>query len=155
MSELSEMISGGLGQYMEDLSEKVHELIEDLSDNEIWTKPYPYGNSIGHLILHLTGNFNHFFGHVIGGTDFQRDRDREFTETNHLSKTELLNNFDMAVETTLSIIYSQNEESWSLMTSAGGTLAGKNRFELILFCAGHFFNHIGQMIYLIHELKRD
>ena len=56
-------------------------------------KPFPFGNSFGHLVLHLTGNLNYYIGTQIAGTGYVRDRDREFTETQHLPKEEVLQRF--------------------------------------------------------------
>ena len=39
---------------------RVRELAAPLTDQQFWTKPYPYGNSFGHLVLHLTGNLNYY-----------------------------------------------------------------------------------------------
>ena len=38
------------------------------------------GNSIGHLILHLTGNLNHYIGSLVAGTGYERRREQEFTD---------------------------------------------------------------------------
>src|SRR5262249_2124547 len=46
---------------------------------------------------HLTGNLNHFVGARLGGTDYVRDREREFTETNHPLKAEALTRLEEAV----------------------------------------------------------
>ena len=35
---------------------------EPLSEADFWRKPLEPGNSVGHLVLHLTGNLNHFVG---------------------------------------------------------------------------------------------
>ena len=37
-------------------AQKIRALVEPLTDEQIWTRPYPYGNTIGHLLLHVTGN---------------------------------------------------------------------------------------------------
>src|ERR1700687_4920374 len=82
---------------LEHLRNGVHEVAGPLSDKELWMKPVEPGNSIGHLILHLTGNLNHFVGAQLGGSGFVRDREREFTETNPPSKELVLGNLDKAV----------------------------------------------------------
>ena len=33
-----------------------------LSEEQFWRNPFPYGNDIGHLVLHLTGNLNYYIG---------------------------------------------------------------------------------------------
>ena len=34
----------------------VRELAAPLSEEQFWSKPFPFGNSFGNLVLHLTGN---------------------------------------------------------------------------------------------------
>jgi len=56
MSVLNDTISSGLAGHYELLAARVHELAEPLSDEQFWQKPFSFGNSFGHLVLHLTGN---------------------------------------------------------------------------------------------------
>ena len=60
-------------------------------------KPFPFGNSIGHLVLHLTGNLNHYIGAMIAGTGYVREREQEFTDPDHPPVGELLKAFHEAV----------------------------------------------------------
>ena len=47
---------------LEDLHRQVLHLIDPLTDQELWARPIEPGNSIGHLILHLSGNIQHYVG---------------------------------------------------------------------------------------------
>ena len=124
----------------------------DLSSEQFWTKPYPYGNSFGHLVLHLTGNLNHFIGAQIAGTGYVRDREREFTETSKPPKDSVLKDFDAAVKMVVETLEAQTAESWSAPYEAEGAAALNDRFSVILNCVAHIHHHVGQMIYLEKEL---
>ena len=80
MSDLSSTVGSGLADYFEKVCAKLHKWVEPLSEEQFWTNPFPYGNDVGHLVLHLTGNLNYYIGARIAGTGYIRDRDREFTE---------------------------------------------------------------------------
>src|SRR5215467_11373233 len=67
---------------LEQQRDAVRSLAASLSEAELWRRPVEPGNSIGHLILHLTGNLNTFVGAQLGGSGYVRDREREFTDTN-------------------------------------------------------------------------
>src|SRR5438270_10797633 len=84
---------------LEQLRNEVREVAEPLSEKELWSRPIEPGNSVGHLILHLTGNLNHFVGAQLGGSGYVREREREFTEINPPAKPVLLANLDAAVAT--------------------------------------------------------
>ncbi len=132
----------------------VRELAAPLSDEQFWTKPFPFGNSFGHLALHLTGNLNYFIGAQIAGTGYVRDRPLEFSDATRPSKAEVLQKFDRAMEMVLDAIGSQTTEDWSKAYTAVGVDA-RDRFGVVLLCATHLHHHIGQMMYLGFELKRN
>jgi hypothetical protein len=134
---------------------RVHELSARLSEEQFWTKPFPYGNSFGHLTLHLTGNLNYYIGAQIAGTGYVRDREREFTEQAPPSKDETLRRLDEAVDMVVATLESQTAESWSQeYAAAGASDIVKDRFSIFLVCAAHFNHHVGQMIYLEKEFSK-
>ena len=153
MADLNETITSGLATRYMKLAGWVRELAAPLSDEQFWSKPFAFGNSFGHLVLHLTGNLNYYIGAQIAGTGYVRNRPQEFAEASRPSKAEVMRKFDDAVEMVVRTIRSQSAEDWSAPYSGEGTDA-KTRFEMVLQCATHLHHHIGQMMYLGFELKR-
>jgi uncharacterized damage-inducible protein DinB len=133
---------------------RVRELAAPLTDEQFWQKPFPYGNSCGHLVLHLTGNLNYYIGSQIARTGYVRDRPREFNDPNPSSREEALKRFDDAVAMVIKTVRAQSSEDWSREYSGAGTNAA-NRLDMIMQCAAHMQHHIGQMIYLNHEFQRQ
>jgi len=133
---------------------RVHELAAPLSDDQFWTKPYSYGNSFGHLVLHLTGNLSYYIGTRVADTGYVRTRDREFTEPARRPKAEVMRAFDETVEMVLRTIAAQRPEDWTAPYSAEREPDAHTRFDIFLSCAMHFYHHVGQMIYLREELCR-
>jgi hypothetical protein len=129
------------------------ELAAPLTEKQFWSKPFSYGNSFGHLVLHLTGNLNYYIGAQIANTGYVRDREREFTDANPPSRDDTLKRLDAAVAMVIETIRTQSYADWSKHYSAGGTTC-TNRLDMILQCAAHMQHHIGQMIYLGNELQR-
>ena len=130
---------------------RVHELAAPLNDTQFWQKPFPYGNSFGHLVLHLTGNLNYYIGAQIAKTGYVRDRPREFNDPNPPSKEEALKRFDDAVAMVVETIRAQSSDDWSAEYSGAGTDA-TTRLDIVVICAAHMQHHIGQMIYLGYEV---
>jgi hypothetical protein len=135
-------------------SARVRELASPLSNAQFWQRPFCYGNSFGHLVLHLTGNLNYYIGAQIAKTGYLRDRPREFNDPNPPAKDEALKYFDDAVTMVLQTIHAQSPEDWSAEYSGAGADA-RNRLEMVLQCAAHMQHHIGQMIYLSYELRKQ
>jgi len=153
MTDLEQTIASGLTARYKKLAGVVHELAAPLSDEQLWAKPFAFGNSVGHLVLHLTGNLNYYVGTQIAGTGYTRDRPLEFTDVTRPSQEEVLKKFDQAIEMVLGAISNQSAEDWSKEYAAVGADA-QDRFGMVLTCATHMHHHIGQMMYLVFELKR-
>lgn len=154
MAGLQETLASVLAsRYLANAS-RVDELASALTSAEFWKKPLPYGNSFGHLVLHLTGNLNYYVGAQIANTGYIRDRPREFNEPNPPLKDEALQRFHDAVGMVLATIGKQTPENWSADYSAIGTNC-TNRLDIVVQCAAHMQHHIGQMIYVNCEWKRQ
>src|SRR6516162_5109623 len=97
--DLTPAVRAALIGQLEQLRDQVKEIAQGLSEEQLWKKPIDPGNSVGHLILHLTGNLNHFVGAQLGKTGYVRDREKEFTDEHHPAKAELLAGLDGAVAT--------------------------------------------------------
>lgn len=153
MADLNETVSSSLAARYAKLAGMVRELAAPLSEEQFWAKPFAFGNSFGHLLLHLTGNLNYYIGAQIAGTGYVRDRPKEFAEASRPSKKDVLKKFDEAIEMVVRTIRNQSEQDWSAAYSGTGADA-RTRFEMVLQCATHLHHHVGQMMYLGFELKR-
>ena len=153
MSNSNATIIRDFTRYYQEARDKIHSLLDPLSDEQIWTRPYPYGNSIGHLLLHLTGNLSYYIGAEIGGTGYVRNRPLEFTDTVHSPKATLLKNFDAAIAAVIGTLEKQAENDWVLAYTAKGMEDAGDRFTAFLRCAGHISHHTGQIMYLCKELE--
>ena len=148
-----DVVRDGLADYFRKIQARIHELTDPLSTEQLWTRPYQYGNSIGNLVLHLTGNLSYYIGAQMGGTGYVRNRPVEFTDSGK-DKTELLAAFDRAIETVIATIEKQTDADWATPYAAIGT-ENKNRFTMVLNCLSHADHHVGQIIYLQRELLRE
>ncbi len=122
--------------------------------SQFWQKPFPYGNSFGHLVLHLTGNLNYYIGAQIARTGYVRDRPREFSEPNPPSKEEALQSFDDAVAMVQCRPSARNRPRIGRESIQGAARPPRNRLDMVVQCAAHMQHHIGQMIYLVHQWQQ-
>lgn len=152
MPDLASVVSSTLAAYYEKVRDSVHEWVAPLSTEQLWRKPYPYGNSIGHLLLHITGNLNYYIGAQIAGTGYVRNRPLEFTDTSKRPKEQMLADFDRAIAMVVSTIRAQSPQDWTAPYSAELEPAAHDRFTVVMRMAAHAYHHVGQMIYLSKEL---
>src|SRR5215813_12622584 len=97
MTDLAFNIGMNFSRYYQVIADKIRALAAPLTDDQIWSRPYPYGNSIGHLLLHITGNLNYYIGAQIANTGYVRNRELEFTAQDRASKDALLTRLDEAM----------------------------------------------------------
>lgn len=154
MSELEFQIGEDLSSYYEMIRQQVHQWVDPLTEEQLWTNPFSFGNSVGHLLLHMTGNLNYYIGSQIAETGYVRDRDREFTEVQRKSKEHLLADYDRTIAMVVDTIRKQAPDGWLRPYSGKGEPAAKERFHAFLRCAGHAYHHVGQLIYLSRELRK-
>ena len=73
---------------------RILQAVEQLDDKLIWQRPSSYSNSIGIILQHLTGNLNQWVCSAIGNETYERDRPREFKESDKHPKNILVKEFE-------------------------------------------------------------
>jgi uncharacterized damage-inducible protein DinB len=149
--DLVTVVRTGLATELEELRDAVGKLAEPLTDEQFWVKPLEPGNSIGHLILHLTGNLNHFVGGQLGKSGYVRDRDREFTEASPPSRSELLANLDTAVATFRQVVEGLSADDFA---APHPEVRFGNVFKALQHLLAHFALHRGQMSYIVRLVQK-
>jgi uncharacterized damage-inducible protein DinB len=153
--DLSHLLHQTLARQYDGVRRRVHALVEPLSTEQLWRKPFPYGNSVGHLLLHLTGNLSYYIGAQIAQTGYVRDRPREFADTSHRAKDEVLRDFDRALDVVVSTLGAQRQADWPASYRGVGSEDDTDRLSILIHCLAHADHHAGQMIYLCKQLALE
>jgi uncharacterized damage-inducible protein DinB len=138
-------------RYFRHLGGRVEKAALAIPEDQLWTRPFAFGNSIGHLVLHLTGNLNHYVGALVAGTGYVRDREHEFIDPEKYPRDEVLARFREAVDLVTRTVESQGEADFTTPVDAQKPI--QTRLGLFLVCAAHLNNHVGQMSYLVQALQ--
>jgi uncharacterized damage-inducible protein DinB len=147
MSELATAVKDDLIRYFRHLGARVERAARSLPPDKFWVKPFAFGNSVGHLILHLTGNLNHYIGAQIASTGYVRNRPLEFSDPTQHSPAQVLARFQEAIELVARTIKLLDDAALVLPVTDYDPI--QTRFGLLLVCASHLNNHVGQMAYLV------
>jgi hypothetical protein len=150
-TDMTSLVKTALIGELEKLRDEVKKLAEPLTEAEFWKKPLDPGNSVGHLILHLTGNLSHFVGGQLGNTGYVRDREKEFTDTNPPTKEAALTGLNGAVSTFRRVVEGLSEDQLAAPhpeARLGVVLPA------LLHLIGHFALHRGQMSYIARLVQR-
>src|SRR5438309_4906749 len=76
------------------LPAQVRTAVEKLSEEQMWWRPNEKSNSVGNLVLHLSGSLNLYLNNNIGGFPYARDPDGEFAARGAMPKLEVMAIFD-------------------------------------------------------------
>jgi uncharacterized damage-inducible protein DinB len=149
-ADLTQLTRSALVRELEQQRDAIRELAANLDEAAFWSRPLEPSNSIGHLLLHLTGNLNHFVGGQIGGSGYVRDRPREFTETAVPTKTDALAGLDDAVAAFRRVVEGLTAEQ---LTAAHPEARFGNVIQALISVVSHFALHRGQISYLARLVK--
>ncbi len=125
---------------------KIEDCLKDLTDEDIWWRAHETNNSIGNLMLHLAGNIRQWIYHHLGEKEFQRDRDKEFSERTHIPKSELIAHLRSAVHDVDSVLGTFPVEN--LLHYYQIQKYHVTGLEAILHITEHFSYHVGQIVYI-------
>lgn len=135
------------------LPAQIREAVEALTDEQLWWRPNEKSNSIGNLVLHLSGSLDYYLNRNLGGLDFTRDRAAEFAERRSIPKPELLARFDAMV--------ANAERTFDSLTPARlGEPSPEPTMHRVVFqdlinAALHLSNHAGQIVWIAKMLRED
>ncbi len=69
---------------------KIEHCLAQLSDEDVWRRANEASNSIGNLVLHLSGNVQQWIIGGVGDLPYHRDREHEFGERGGITREQLL-----------------------------------------------------------------
>src|SRR5438552_971377 len=82
----------------EDYLPKIERCLGLLSDQQIWWRANEQSNSIGNLLLHLSGNVRQWIVCGLGDATDSRDRDSEFAQREMIPGVELFGKLKQTVD---------------------------------------------------------
>ncbi|MCA9128591.1 MAG: DUF1572 family protein [Planctomycetales bacterium] len=133
--------------------EKISHCLNQLADEQVWWRPHEEQNSIGNLLLHLTGNVQQWIVAGLGSVTDVRDRPSEFSTRGPISSDELQKDLRKTVEQAKNILHSASPESMAKTYRIQG-------FEVSGWCAlfdciPHFKGHTQEIICLTRMQLRQ
>src|SRR5689334_6072857 len=69
---------------------KIEHCDRQLDDDDVWWRPSEEMNSVGNILLHLSGNLRQWIVSGVGGARDVRDRPAEFAERGKIPREQLL-----------------------------------------------------------------
>ena len=124
---------------------RIHDCANRLTEEQIWVRQSQNENTIGNLILHLTGNVRQWIGHSVGGAPDTRDRDSEFAAHGGVERAVLLIKLDEVLDNAVEVINTLPPDRLTQQI----TIQKYNVtvMEAIYHVVEHFAQHTAQIIF--------
>jgi uncharacterized damage-inducible protein DinB len=153
MTTKSEIISQSILRLQEN-TPRIERCLQLLTDEQIWNRPNTETNSIGNLILHLCGNITQYIISSIGEEVDTRERDLEFSATQDISTTDLMQKLEAGIVKSVKVIEGLSEAELLKERSVQGyTFTG---IGSIIHVVEHYSYHTGQIAFLTKlQVKKD
>jgi uncharacterized damage-inducible protein DinB len=135
---------------MHQMRRQIHDCVESLTDEQIWQRSGDNANSIGNLLLHLSGNVRQWIGHGVGGLADVRERDKEFAARGGRSTAEVLGLFEKTIQEATSILEGMPLERLTERTKPQSRDVAI--LEAIYQVVGHLQLHAGQIIFATKQI---
>jgi uncharacterized damage-inducible protein DinB len=125
---------------------KLRHCVEALPRNAVWSRPNPGSNSIGNLLVHLTGNVTEWILGGVGERKISRYRAGEFAQTDGADARTLLDNLEAVLREADSVMAALKESDLQreLVIQDRETTV----LAAIYHVVEHFSMHTGQIILL-------
>jgi len=133
-----------------DFLPKIEGCLDLLSDEQIWWRPNPESNSIGNLLLHLSGNARQWIVSGLGDATDGRDRDAEFAQRDLIPRDKLLAMLKRTMHEVDATLADLDPNRLLEMNTIQGFEV--SALEAILHVVEHFSMHTGQIILLTKQL---
>jgi hypothetical protein len=142
--DVSRAVLDEAGAALDECAIKIRHCLEQLSDEQVWWLPHASMNSIGNLLLHLTGNLRQWMVSGIGGSVDVRDRAAEFAERGPIPKAKLLAGLEEAVRETADVLRRAGTAEMFLPRPVQGFMV--TGWAALFHCVPHFKGHTQEII---------
>jgi len=129
---------------LQDYQAKIERCLGLLNDEQIWWRANAESNSVGNLLLHLSGNVRQWIVVGLGGAADTRDRDSEFAQREVISQSDLAARLTQTLEEADATLAAFDPEKLLQKFSIQGLEVPA--LEAILHVVEHFSMHTGQII---------
>lgn len=130
-----------------DLTKLANEISLFKDEKSLWETKEGITNSAGTLTLHLLGNLNHFIGKTLGGTDYVRNRDEEFSLRN-VPQAKLISGINEVKESIKHSLSNLSPEDLQKDFPIKMRDEVHSTQIMLVYLLAHFNYHLGQVNYL-------
>lgn len=131
--------------YLRDLRQLSIELEAFTDEDQLWVLQGEIKNAPGNLIMHLVGNLQHYIGAKLGGTNYQRDRENEFS--GKMTRDQLKKEIEATAKVIQEVLPKVSVDQWNAHFNEAPPHFNMTTSQFVLHLYGHLSWHLGQINY--------
>lgn len=132
---------------------RLQQCVKPLTRGQMWWRPNSASNSIGNLLLHLSGNVRQWLVASFNGENDERNRPAEFSRTDGADGIDPLAELAVTMEEAEKVLRRLSESDLMKIYSIQGfTVSGLGAVHQVV---EHFGLHYGQIVYITKMLTAE
>jgi uncharacterized damage-inducible protein DinB len=125
---------------------RVRRALDRLAEQDLWWRPNRGSNSVGNLLLHLSGNARQWIISGVGGAPDHRQRAEEFAAEGGLTKAEALAHFEQTMDEVDAVLASLDLDTLHDVRHIQGR--DVTVLDAIYHVVEHISMHTGQILFI-------
>jgi uncharacterized damage-inducible protein DinB len=127
--------------------------VDTLTDDQVWWRPNESSNSVGNILLHLSGNVRQWLVTPFTGAADHRDRPAEFRQRDRIARSALLDDLGTTIREADRVLAALSvRELAATLHIQGYTVTG---LDAVYHVVEHFSMHYGQVLYVTKQLRGE
>ena len=150
MSDLRSALTHAIHDELDAALGRIGHCVSQLTDEQVWSRERADMNSIGNLVLHLTGNVGQLIVSGIGGVADTRQRQSEFDAREPMSKADLVAGLTAVVGRAKVAFADAGDD-----VLCGPITVGKydwTGMQAVIRCVAHFRGHTQEIIHMTRAI---
>lgn len=131
--------------------QRIIKSVDMLTEDELWQHPNTSSNSIGNLILHLSGNITQYIISALGNSPDLRERSLEFSSDRTLNASELKELISSTCINAASVMEKLDSARLNIMYEVQGHVM--SGIAIVTHVTEHLSYHTGQIVFLTKLMK--
>jgi uncharacterized damage-inducible protein DinB len=140
-------------RYLGDYLRKITHCVELLTEEQVWWKPHAASNSVGNLLLHLSGNLSQWVLAALGGEPFERHRAAEFAAAGAATRQELVQRLSGVVARAREVVRGLTPSDLARRVTVQGY--DTDGAGVVFHVVEHMGYHTGQIVFVAKLLRED
>ena len=145
-TELRAALNHAVADELDAALSRIAHCVNQLSEEQVWSRPPSGTNAVGNLLLHLAGNVKQAIADNLTGTPDTRDRPAEFAARDAVPKAELLKRLTDVIQQAKAAFAAASDERLAQVVRVNNN--DWTGIQAALRSVAHFRGHAQEIIHM-------